>query len=203
MGILRRRSQCKKDNVTADALFTLENMNGFVALLRPMADATNNVQAQGVTSSLVIVTIVNAYRRIQANEEGFPVLRRELLIQPKARFSSIVHETPLILAAVLHPKIKTRIFNEKFFPEGFLRSMPSLPESLVIQEATRATLSMPTETQGSEESAIMAKCRHSSSVFEFLEYQLGRDNSSQGESQESEVEIYLHDPICEEDALKY
>ncbi|KAK8776521.1 hypothetical protein V5799_030132 [Amblyomma americanum] len=141
--------------------------------------------------------------KIQANEERIPVLRRELLIQLKARFSSIVHETPFILAAVRHPKIKTRIFNEKFFPEGFLRSRPSLPKSLLIQEVTRATLSMPTDTQGSEESALLPKRRHSSSVFEFIEDQLGGDNSSHGESQESGVEIYLHEPFCEEDALKY
>ncbi|CAG7725246.1 unnamed protein product, partial [Allacma fusca] len=92
----------------------LKKIKEMVALLQPFADLTDTLQGDGVTSSILIPSIVSKLKLLNSVEEKyFANLKIEIATQIKIRFATIVTNPIYVLASALDPRIKLNTFKLK------------------------------------------------------------------------------------------
>ncbi|XP_064469705.1 uncharacterized protein LOC135384433 [Ornithodoros turicata] len=102
----------KAVDITAPA-FSVLRLQEMRDLLRPIREATDALQGDGVTSSIVRLCISTCYIQIQTfNTTTFPVLRLELPEEIDRRFKATLSDDYLIGACVLNARIQLRVFEQ-------------------------------------------------------------------------------------------
>ncbi|XP_064465477.1 uncharacterized protein LOC135377061, partial [Ornithodoros turicata] len=137
-------------------------------------------------------------RKIQAvDDRRFPILRQQLQAQVKERFGNVLLETPYVVSALLHPNIKTRLFDRKTLT-------PSMPQ-LCSSELAKQLLSAAVEKFNAEDcendqnsASEEMEAPSANSIFAFLD-EVARPMSSC----QTEVEQYLQAPPQNADPLQF
>ncbi|KAH7949047.1 hypothetical protein HPB49_004484 [Dermacentor silvarum] len=88
-----------------------------LALFRPLADATNRLQSDGVTSCDLHISISSCYGQINnCLTSEFPDLKNVVLEELYNRFEEVLYDDFFVASSVLHPRQKLRVFNASVAP---------------------------------------------------------------------------------------
>ncbi|XP_049519179.1 zinc finger BED domain-containing protein 4-like [Dermacentor silvarum] len=88
-----------------------------LALLRPLADATDRLQSDGVTSCDLHISISSCYAQINnCRTSEFPDLKNTVLEELNNRFEEVLYDDFFVASSVLHPRQKLRVFNASVAP---------------------------------------------------------------------------------------
>ncbi|KAM7306100.1 hypothetical protein ISCGN_015996 [Ixodes scapularis] len=92
-------------------IFTQSRLAELQGLLKPLGDATDRLQGDGVTSAILHLCISTCYIQIKTYPaEDFLGLQEELLDQLNERFAPLLEDELLIASSVLNPRQKLRVF---------------------------------------------------------------------------------------------
>ncbi|EEC02755.1 conserved hypothetical protein, partial [Ixodes scapularis] len=105
-------------------LVTLPRLEELHNLLKPLGDATDRLQGDGVTSAVVHLCISTCYTQVKTYPaEMFSHLQRQLLARLSGRFAPILEDDLLIAASILDPRQKLRVF-QPTFAQGLCKPNP-------------------------------------------------------------------------------
>ncbi|CAG7821783.1 unnamed protein product, partial [Allacma fusca] len=91
-----------------------KKMKEFSSVLRPFADLTDVLQADGVTSSILINSLVCKLKEVKLLEvKYFLEMRNNLVAQIIKRFEPIVNHRSFILATAVDARMKLNVFKLK------------------------------------------------------------------------------------------
>ncbi|XP_035716793.1 zinc finger BED domain-containing protein 4-like [Folsomia candida] len=116
--LIRAASTCPKKPKNLPPTPSIEPQEKMIEiknLLKPICDATNKLQGDGVTSSLIYYSIVNAFNEIaKTPTTRFTCMKAQLLDGLKNRFEKAINNDPhIILSALLDPRQKSDVFKIK------------------------------------------------------------------------------------------
>ncbi|KAL1444738.1 hypothetical protein MTO96_029620 [Rhipicephalus appendiculatus] len=108
--------------------FNINRLQALHNLLKPLADATDRLQSDGVTSSELHLTICQCYTQVKDTATEFTKLKKRLLKELNDRFEGALQEAHFVAASVLNPRQKLRVFHPSVAPE---LKQPSADEATI------------------------------------------------------------------------
>ncbi|XP_035716470.1 uncharacterized protein LOC110853441 isoform X2 [Folsomia candida] len=110
-----------------------QNIVELCNLLRPISHAINQLQGDGITSSLIYYTVVTAYDEIAKTPTNlFTYMKSQLLDGLKARFEGSLTDTVVVLSALLDQRQKLDTFT--FQPASFGTASLQTPTTTTVTE---------------------------------------------------------------------
>lgn len=170
-----------------------------IVLLEPFEEAVQVLQGDGVTTSLVIPSIIGIDRTLAAKPTNHVLFCRALRSSLRDHFQPLIVRPDFVMATVLDPRIKLRPFDDDRAGAVGL-SPPTRHTACAILESavTRVDTWIPVE-QGSatpdREDCLAAQAASLNNIKSKTVFRLERPGTP-----ESELDLYLSEPLLDGDS---